>query len=345
MLSRTWVLALLFACSVASADSPQQFVSIGDLELVSGETLLDAHIGFRTAGTLNEDKSNVLVFPTWFSGTTGNLIKYQQIGPGKLADTDRYFVIAVDSLANGVSSSPSNSTRQPGKQFPRLAIADMVSSQHALLTGHFGLNRVHAIMGISMGGMQTFGWIGQYADFMQKAVAIDGSPRPTSYDLLQWHSHESAIEMMQQAGIENAKIMKFLSTLSLLTLWTPGYFVENITPEALPKFVEDSTQDSGKGDANDYLVQLRAMIGHDVYANDSRDEIPYVKRVHADLLVIGTTDDHMVNAQPGRELSRSLGEQHVAIDSNCGHLGSSCEAARVTTVVHEFLESGSDSNE
>ena len=74
--------------------------------------------------------------------------------------------------------------------------------------------------------------MGQYPGFMNKAIAIDGSPAPTSYDLLQWQTHETAITMMQQAGIENTDIMEFTSTLSLLTLWTPEYFVEKITPEA-----------------------------------------------------------------------------------------------------------------
>ena len=334
----TWILVLTLACTSAVADSPQQVASIGDLELTSGETLLDARVGFRTAGTLNADKSNTIVFLTWFTGTTGNLVKFGVIGPGKLADSDHYYIIAIDALGNGESSSPSNSPKQPGKQFPRISIADMVNSQHALLTQHLGINRVHAVMGISMGGMQTLRWIGQYPDFMTKAITIDGSPAPTSYDLLQWQIHEKAITMMQQAGIENTEIMKFTSTLSMLTLWTPEYFVENITPEALPKFIADSSQGSGEGNANDYLVQLRAMIGHNVYASGNPDETPYLERVRADLLVIGTDDDHMVNQTPGEKLSQSLNEEHVSLESNCGHLGSSCEGARVSKAVHSFLQ-------
>ena len=333
----TWILGLALACTSAVADSPQQMASIGDLELSSGDTLLDARVGFRTTGTLNPDKSNVIVFLTWFTGTTGSLVKWEKIGPGKLADSDRFYVIAIDALGNGVSSSPSNSPQQSGKQFPSISIADMVNSQYALLTQHLGISRAHAVMGISMGGMQTFRWMGQYPGFMNKAIAIDGSPAPTSYDLLQWRTHETAILMMQEAGIGNPDIMKFTSTLSLLTLWTPGYFVEKITPDALPEFIADSTQDSGEGNANDYLAQLRAMISHDVYAANYDDEKSYLERVQADLLVIGTTDDHMVNQTPGKKLSRSLNEDHVALESNCGHLGSSCESDRVTTTVHEFL--------
>jgi homoserine O-acetyltransferase len=328
---------LTLACTSVAADSPQQVAPIGDLKLSSGETLLDARVGFRTAGTLNANKSNVIVFLTWFTGTTGSLVKWEKIGPGKLADSDRFYIIAIDALGNGVSSSPSNSPQQPGKQFPRISIADMVNSQYALLTQHLGISRAHAVMGISMGGMQTFHWIGQYPDFMEKAIAIDGSPEPTSYDLLQWQTHETAITMMQQAGVENAEIMKFTSTLTLLTLWTPEYFVENITPDALPKFVADSSQGSLEGNANDYLAQLRAMIGHNVYAANYGEETPYLERVRANLLVIGTKDDHMVNQAPGEKLSQSLNEEHVSLESSCGHLGSSCEGALVVQAVHSFL--------
>ena len=333
----TWIFVLALACTTAVADSPQQMAPIGDLELSSGETLLDARVGFRTAGTLNPDKSNVIVFLTWFTGTSGSLFKWDKIGPGKLADSDRFYVIAIDALGNGVSSSPSNSKQQPGKLFPGISIADMVNSQYALLTQYLGISRAHAVMGISMGGMQTFRWMGQYPGFMNKAIAIDGSPAPTSYDLLQWQTHETAINMMQQAGIENTDIMEFTSTLSLLNLWTPGYFVEKIPPDELPEFVANSSQDTAKGNADDSLAQLRAMISHDVYATDSPDESPYLARVRADLLVIGTTDDLMVNQAPARILSQSLDGENLALESNCGHLGSSCEVARVTTAAHAFL--------
>ena len=78
------------------------------------------------------------------------------------------------------------------------------------------------IVGISMGGMQTLRWIGQHPGFMQKAIAIDGSPRPTSYDLLQWQTHEQAVTMMQQADIENAEIMKFTSS-GMRPAWRAGW--------------------------------------------------------------------------------------------------------------------------
>jgi len=181
MPSRHWIIIMCLVATGALAGSPQQMT----------ETLPNCEVGYRTAGTLNADKSNVIIFLTWFTGTSGDLLKYELIGPGKLTDTDRYFVIAIDALGNGVPSSPSTSIRQPGTQFPDISIDGMVKLQYILLTNHLGINHVLAVTGISMGGMQTFQWIGQHPKFMEKAVPIEGSPRMTSYDLLQWQTAAS----------------------------------------------------------------------------------------------------------------------------------------------------------
>ena len=127
---------------VAFADPEQQFVSIGDFELQSGQVIIDAKVGYRVAGKLNADKSNVMVMPSWHMGATIDLFESDLIGPGFLADTDQYFVIAVDALADGVSSSPSNSPDQPGKQFPQVTLTDMVTAQHVALTQHLGITHV-----------------------------------------------------------------------------------------------------------------------------------------------------------------------------------------------------------
>src|SRR5438132_11498584 len=99
-------LALLFLVgSVARAqEGAQQFASLGDVKLTSGEMLRDGRIGYRTFGRLDAARSNAILFSTWFGGTSARLADL--IGPGKLVDSSKYFVIAVDALGNGVSSSP-----------------------------------------------------------------------------------------------------------------------------------------------------------------------------------------------------------------------------------------------
>ncbi len=91
-----------------------------------------------------------------------------------MADTGKYFVVTIDAIGNGVSSSPSNSKSQPRLSFPNFTIRDMVESEHRLATETFGIKHLHAVMGISMGGMQTFEWITAYPDFMDAAVPMAG---------------------------------------------------------------------------------------------------------------------------------------------------------------------------
>lgn len=341
MSSRALVCLLVLVATQAAGDevdAPQQMAAIGDLPLVSGQTLYDVEVGYRIAGTLNAERSNVIVFPSWFSGTAGDLLTFQYIGPGLLADTDHFYVITVDSLADGVSTSPSNSERQGGADFPEIAIDDMVTATHELLTEQLGFGHVHAVLGISMGGMQTFQWIGQYPDFMDRAVAIEGSPRMTSYDLAHWQAQDNAIETLRAAGLDDESIMEFIPSVYLLTLWTPDYFVENISREAWPEMLANFKQNFARLNPYDYQAQLKAMMSHDVFADHAGSGQAYQQVVHVPLLVIGNVRDHVVNATPGRKLAEEIGARHVEIDSNCGHLGTTCESGRIVPIVHEFLQ-------
>lgn len=143
-------LALLLLAGPARCQELQT-ANLGDFKLQNGQTIKDCRIGYRTFGKLNERKSNAVLFPTWFSGTSADLAG--QVGPGKVVDSTRFYVIAVDALGNGVSSSPSNSKQQPGRDFPHYNISDMVETEYRLVTEKLGLKHLHAVLGISMGGM------------------------------------------------------------------------------------------------------------------------------------------------------------------------------------------------
>src|SRR5215475_1917409 len=148
---RKSILVICVICGLSAvALAQQQFANIGDLKLQNGGVIRDCRVGYRTFGQLNADKSNVVVLPTWAGGTTEQL--QSNVGPGKLIDSTAYFVILIDALSNGVSSSPSNSRLQPRMKFPRFTLRDTVESQHQLLTKVLKIDHVKAIVGISMGG-------------------------------------------------------------------------------------------------------------------------------------------------------------------------------------------------
>jgi homoserine O-acetyltransferase len=323
----TYVVAVPALCTAAE----QQFSVIGDFRTESGDTLRECRVGYRTYGTLDADNANIVIFPTWFTGTTADLERAGLIGPGALANTDRFFVIAIDALANGVSCSPSNS-----EAFPAISTTDMVNSQHRLLTSSLGITHVHAVIGISMGGMQTFAWLANYPSFMDKAVPVDGSPQMTSFDLVQWQTHSDIVRTMRAGGSSDGEIRRILSRVGLLSLYTPEYFVENVSPAGLGDFVSASDASYATLDLEDYVAQLRAMIDHDVLNGDGA-------RIHnrpaADVLIVGVPQDHMVNQATARQLAVRYDVEYYTVDSACGHVATtSCEQAAVVHRVNEFLE-------
>lgn len=102
---------------------------LGDVTLQSGVTLPNALIAYKTYGTLNAQKSNVIVNPTWYAGT--HVDNERMIGVGKALDPQKYFIIVPNMFGNGLSSSPSN-TPAPFNManFPHMTIYDNVRLQH-----------------------------------------------------------------------------------------------------------------------------------------------------------------------------------------------------------------------
>src|SRR6202040_550163 len=168
-----------FACSSLAAspasahrptDPPHQLYEMGDLQLESGETIKDFAISYATHGTLNAKKSNAILMVTALSGNHHRLDFL--IGPGKALDPAKYFIICTDAISNGLTTSPSNSKAQPRMQFPKFVIRDMVESQYRLVKEKFGIDHLVAVIGPSMGGMQTLQWGVSHPDFMDALVAM-----------------------------------------------------------------------------------------------------------------------------------------------------------------------------
>ena len=154
MLLFATMLSVAQVVGMGDPDDRQKFAGIGNLQLESGAVIQDCAIGFRAYGRLNNDKSNGVLFPSWFAGTARDVDQYAT--PWVVVDTSKYCLIIADALGDGVSTSPSNSSRQPGPQFPLFSIRDIVKSQYLLLTKTFGIKHLHAVIGISMGPCRLF---------------------------------------------------------------------------------------------------------------------------------------------------------------------------------------------
>jgi homoserine O-acetyltransferase len=322
--------AALVVTGLAGAAEPPPLViaDLGDLTFENGAMLHDAKLAYRHAGKLNADKSNAILFPTWFTGTSEDLFAS---GSLDAIDTERFFLIAVDAFANGVSSSPSN---HPG--FPSVTIGDMVAAQHRLLSEVFGIERLYAVMGISMGGMQTFEWVTAYPGFVERAMPIVGSPRLASYDVLLWEAQIEAIELARQAGdVERAAALTGM--ISSLALQAPRHHARRTPRSDAVQFLQMSKQTGSQG-MLDREAQLRAMLTHDVSRRFDGAMEKAASMVTARVVNVVAIEDHMVTPQPAIRFAALLGAESFELESDCGHLAPGCEVDQLNEIIGSFLQ-------
>lgn len=311
-------------------EGTQQFADLGDLRLRNGAVIHEFRIGYRTFGKLNAEKSNAVLWPTWLGGKSQDLVQF--IGPNKVVDSTRYFVILVDAIADGVTTSPSNSKSQPLMKFPEITIRDMVESEHRLATEVLHLSHLRAVMGLSMGGMQTFEWGAAYPDFMDLLIPIVGSPQSTSYDKLLWTAQIDAIELDPAWNHGNPtgpmdRSLGLVEEIGSMNLTTPDYRVAQTKPDGLNALLTE-IRNSARGDggnACDRIRQRQAIMSLDIPAELGVPTLEQAAtKVHAKLLVIVSPQDHMVTPEPAMKFAAAAGAPLVKLDSSCGHLSPGC---------------------
>jgi len=330
------VIVLIIAGTLLFAEGEQQFIQLGNFSLESGEIIKDCRIGYRTFGKLNQDKSNIILYPSWYGGTSEHLGKL--IGPGQLVDSSRFYVIAVDALGNGVSSSPSNSKRQRGDKFPVFTIRDMVRTQYELLTKKLGIDHIYGVIGGSMGSFQTFEWLVMYPNFMDKAVAYVCTPQFTSYDLLLLSFELELIEAGQSAKMPEKTIQRLGNIGAELFARTPAYRVKHTSRSEFDEFMEKYDKEASVVyTSDDKASQLRAMKSQDVFAHFDGSMEKAAEAIRADVLMIVSETDHMVNPQPAIDFARVLECDLVVLENNCGHLALGCEMDRCIDIINQFF--------
>lgn len=166
---------------------------LGDLVLEYGETLRGAKLAYRTFGTLNADKSNAILVTTWWSGT-GKVMEDVYVGEDHALDPSKYFIIIVDQLGSGVSTSPHNNPApQTMAKFPKLSIGDDVAAQHKLVTKKFGIEKLALVVGGSMGGQQVYEWAVVHPEMVERAAPIAATARISLHQKVFVQTLEEAI--------------------------------------------------------------------------------------------------------------------------------------------------------
>jgi homoserine O-acetyltransferase len=179
-----------------------------------GQTIKDVKVGWESYGQLNAAGDNAIMVPHFFSGNSHAAGKYKEsdaapgywdaiIGPGKAIDTNKFFVVSVDTLVNINTKDPNTTTTGPasinpdtgkpyGMSFPIVTFRDFVNVQKAVLDS-LGIKKLHAVVGASGGAFQALEWAAAYPDFVQRVVPVIGIAEADGWTIGRVHLWADAI--------------------------------------------------------------------------------------------------------------------------------------------------------
>ena len=291
------------------ADDPSspvlRFGADKPLKLDAGTLLSPFQIAYQTYGELNAARSNAILVCHALTGdqhvanihpVTGKAGWWDVlIGPGKIIDTNRYFVICSNVIGGCLGSTgPASTSPTTGLPYcldlPVITIRDMVRAQ-AMLIDHFGIDRLFCVLGGSMGGMQVLQWAATYPERVFAALPIATGARHSAQNIAfhevgrqavmadpNWHGgiyHEHGVR--PQKGLAVARMAAHITYLSEGALQRK--FGRNLQGRARPTFgfdadfqIESYLRHQGmtfvdRFDANSYLYLTRAMDYFDLAAD------------------------------------------------------------------------------
>jgi homoserine O-acetyltransferase/O-succinyltransferase len=348
--------AVTLTCKIFSPENPFVFES--------GVRLPSVTVAYETNGKLNADKSNVILIchaltgnahawgaeddPGWWQGI---------IGPGKSIDTDRYFVVCSNFLG-GCYGTTGPTTINPetgriwGARFPRVSVRDIVRVEHELLT-HLGIQRIAAVIGGSLGGMQALEWGVMYPDFVRGIIPIGCGIRHAPWAIAwneiarqsilndpEWLNGEYTAQPAR--GLALARMIAMISYRSApsfelkfgRTVQQPGdsdlFAVESYLRYQGEKLV-------GRFDAATYVSITRAMDSHDI----ERDRGPAATLLHDSpvrCLAIGIDTDVLYPIAEQKQLAGFFPHgRYAELHSPHGHDAFLIEFEQLNPLVHSFL--------
>jgi len=154
---------------------------LGDVKLLSGKNLKSAKITYKTYGTLSKNSDNVIILPTFYTGTHKRNEGF--FGSGRAIDPYKYFIISINMFGNGLSSSPSNSSSpQDGPRFPDITLWDNINCQHKLLTEKLKIKKIALVTGWSMAGCQSYQWAAQFPEMVKSTLPFCASAKTSIHN-------------------------------------------------------------------------------------------------------------------------------------------------------------------
>lgn len=313
---------------------PYELFRLGDFKLEEGGTIRNCTLAYSTFGTLNDEKDNAVLVTTWYSGTN-KIMEQVYTGRGRAIDPDHYFIVIVNQLGGGLSSSPHN-TPAPFSmsRFPDLCVGDDVNAQYKLLTEQFGIERLELVVGGSLGAQQTYEWAARYPDMVKRAAPIAGTARTTTHDAV---LIESMIDTIISDPSWNggwytnprsvhAALRRHARYWAVMGL-SPGFFNEGLWREigfsSLDDFIVGFLEHYFLPmDPNDLLCQLRKHLRADVSRMTGGTLHEALLRIRAKTFVMPIDTDMLFFVKDCEYEQKSIpGSELRIIRSRCGHLG------------------------
>lgn len=333
----------------------QYFHSSKPFSLESGDILPDVTIAFHTYGSLNDDKSNVIWvmhgltansdIADWWPGT---------IGPGMFLDPEKYFIVCANVLGSCYGSTgPSSINPATGcpwcGDFPLVSIRDMVKA-HALLADHLGVERIHELIGVSLGGFQAIEWTVSNPDIAENVMfcATDASCSPW----LAAFNQTMYMAIMTDPTFGEPRLdaaRKGLATARAIALISyRGPFAYNMSQKDSddrknPFFHRVQTYQEYQGkklcdrfDVYSYMRICQSSDSHDV--GRGRGGVrEALSRITANSLVVGITSDILFPPSTQRDLAENIpGSVYVEMPSDFAHDGFLIEHRQLNEIIRQW---------
>ena len=352
-------------------------------QLESGATLRPVTLAYETYGRLNADRSNAILICHALSGgahAAGYLAPDDAqpgwwddcIGPGKAFDTERYFVICSNVLGSCYGSSGPSSiepaTGEPyGLRFPVVTIGDMVRAQVKLLD-HLGIERLLAVAGGSMGGMQVLEWAAHHPQRVRAAIPIATTARHSPmliafsevgrqaiYADPAWnHGDYYASGKRPDAGLSVARMVGHITYLSDESMQQKfgrrlqgreRYGYEFQTEFEIESYLKhNGDKFTRRFDANSYLYVTKALDYFDLAGrHGGRLAAAFDGSTDLAFLVISFTSDWLYPSYHSKELVKALTAagcdvSYLDIESSWGHDAFLVEVETMTRLLGSFLD-------
>ncbi len=328
----------------------QQLLLQRPFQLENGQVLPELLIGFNTYGQLNSQADNVVWICHAFTGNAEASDWWAGlVGPGKVLDPERYFIVCANMLGSCYGSSgPCSLNPQSGRfykdTFPEVTVRDIVRA-HIELRRHLQIERIHLVIGGSMGGQQALEWAVMEAGLFEHLVILASnaqhSPWGVAFNEAQRMAIEGALASGNgKAGLEAARAIGMLSYRHYNTYQaTQGESdpakIGNYRAASYQRYQGEKLW--GRFDLYSYLILSKAMDSH--HLGRGRGGVDNaLRQIQARTLIFGITTDLLFPLSEQRLLAKHITKARlIEIESPYGHDGFLVEFEAIGRYLRAFL--------